>query len=145
VQTTLGDTLLEAGRDLSEQRLVMFLVKWCELLREELFSNVHGFLRSHYPFLANAVHTDFPKPSVVLKYMQPIMSWSCGRPLPPFSTWFTCKLDLAKLGALAEWSFSWSPEKIVEKFRKNVWSGVCLHQLLEVHIIFPNQLDYFLP
>ncbi|EDR03823.1 uncharacterized protein LACBIDRAFT_306505 [Laccaria bicolor S238N-H82] len=130
-QTTLGDTLLEAGRDMSEAELVNFLVQWRKLLRVELLTNKHGFLKCQYPSVVNAIHPDFPDPSVVLKYTQPITSWSHGRPLPPFSTWFTHEPDLAQLGALAERSFSWPPDKIVEKFRKRIWAGVCLHRLLE--------------
>ena len=131
-RTTLGDQLLEAAKDLSEGDLQTFLVPWRQQLREELLFNKRGLLKSRYPAIANAVHSDFPLPSVIIKYTQPVTSWAGGRPLPPFSTWVHHEPDIAELASLAERSFSWLPDKIMEKFRKHLWPGLCLRRLLEV-------------
>jgi Holliday junction resolvase YEN1 len=96
--------------------------------------NRQGFLKCRCPALANAVHSDFPQPSVILKYAQPITSWAGGRPLPPFLAWVHHEPDLAEMASLAERSFSWSPNEIMEKFRTHVWPGLCLRRLLKVFI-----------
>ena len=77
-RTTLGDQLLEAAKDLSEEELETFLVPWRQQLREELLFNKRGLLKSRYPAIANAVHSDFPQPSVIIKYTQPVTSWAGG-------------------------------------------------------------------
>ncbi|KIJ96170.1 hypothetical protein K443DRAFT_124563 [Laccaria amethystina LaAM-08-1] len=105
-RTTLGDELLAATKDSSEEELAIFLVPWCQQLRDELSSNKQGFLKCRCPALANAFHSDFPQPSIILKYVQPITSWTGGRPLPPFSAWVHHNPDLAEMASLAECSFS---------------------------------------
>ncbi|EDR16161.1 uncharacterized protein LACBIDRAFT_321397 [Laccaria bicolor S238N-H82] len=141
-RTTLGDQLLEAARDLSEEQLETFLVPWHQQLQEELLFNKQGFLKCRYPAIANAVRLDFPQPSVILKYTQPVTSWAGGRLLPPFSTWVHHEPDVAELASLAERSFSWPPDKIMEEFRKHVWPGLCLRRLLEVKSPLLELIDH---
>ncbi|EDR01166.1 uncharacterized protein LACBIDRAFT_333494 [Laccaria bicolor S238N-H82] len=126
------DKLLGATKDSSEEDLATFLVPWRQQLRDELSSNVQGFLKCQCPTLANVVHSDFPQPSVILKYTQPITSWAGGRPLPLFSAWVHREPDLAEMASLAERSFSWSPDEIMEKFQTHMWLGLCLCRLLKV-------------
>jgi Holliday junction resolvase YEN1 len=137
-RTSLGDQLLEAAKNLSEGELETFLVLWLRQPQEELIFNKQGFLKCRYPTITNAVHSDFPQTSDILKYTQPVTSWAGGRPLPSFSTWVHHEPDLAELASLAERSFSWSPDKIMEKFRKHVWPGLCLRRLLEVSVDLPR-------
>ena len=137
--TGLGDSLLHAAQQLPEQELTRFLISWRNELRNELSTDKSGFLRRHFPSLANSVHNNFPDIRVIYQYVKPATSWSNGGDGLDTSAWLHLQPRLSDLAALCERAFSWSPAVINNSFRKNVWDGCCVRRLVQiskVRIIF---------
>ena len=129
----MGDDLLHAVQTCTLLELEDFLKKWRRRLRMTLRYNDAGHLSRRYTVLSNSIPDTFPNRQVLMLYADPITSWTTGQQPPNTAGWVPRELDLGKLAALCERSFTWgTSEGIMSCFQEHVWPGMALYGLVEV-------------
>ena len=92
-----------------------------------------GHLSRRQVVLANNVSDSFPNPEVLLLYAKPLTSWSPGQKQPNTTRWIPREVNLSRLAAICECSFTWATlEGILSCFQEHVWPGMALHGLVKV-------------
>ncbi|KAL4075024.1 hypothetical protein V8B97DRAFT_2022611 [Scleroderma yunnanense] len=79
----LGDTLLQAATTLQLVKfMTMFCVNWCDEVCYILISDPLGILQHKYHDLAHIIQAtpDFPSPSIIASYLEPVTLWSHNQP-----------------------------------------------------------------
>ena len=129
----MGDDLLHAARTCTPLELEDFLEKWRRRLCMTLRYNDAGHLSCRYSVLSNNIPDTFPNSQILMLYADPITSWTTGQKPPNTVGWVPRELDLGKLAALCERSFTWgTSEGIMSCFQEHVWPGMAIHGLVEV-------------
>jgi Holliday junction resolvase YEN1 len=128
-----GDDLLDAARTCTKPELEMFLEKWRKRLRTIFRYNDAGHLSRRQIALADHMSDSFPNLEVLLLYAKPLTSWSPGQKQPDTANWNPREVNLNKLAAICECSFTWgTSEGILSCFQEHVWPGMALHGLVKV-------------
>lgn len=133
-KSELAISLYDAATNMSVEQLQDFLEAWRADLSRELSMDPHGYLGRRYQALAASIPHDFPDPTTVHLYTNPITSWSRGRADPQIPAWPLQLPDLAVLAGLCDRFFSWGSE-IPAKFSANIWAGYCTRQLIWVCLL----------
>ncbi|KAJ7217236.1 PIN domain-like protein [Mycena pura] len=124
-----GDSLLDAAKNLDEQHLCEFLGHWREQLREELRTNSQGYLKNKQKNLSTKVPDTFPSIRVLRLYAQPVTSWSEGFVPSNVDRWVMKLPSLPELALFCKTNFGWTPLDIADKFKRRIFSGICLRRL----------------
>ncbi|GLB40804.1 putative PIN domain-like protein [Lyophyllum shimeji] len=134
IGTSLGEDLYVAARDLPRRELPDFLQGWRKRLRHQLAKDPDQILGRRYPAAARKVSRDFPRPDVLWYYLHPATSCSADIPSPQIhaASHADKQPDLAALAVWCEKYFSWGTNgQILERFRNNLWSGICIRSLMK--------------
>ncbi|EDR06461.1 uncharacterized protein LACBIDRAFT_300170 [Laccaria bicolor S238N-H82] len=127
-----GDDLLQATKTCTPPELEWYLEKWCSHLCMTLQYNDASHLARCQVALSNSVPNTFPDPKILALYANPITSWSPSQKLPNTTAWIPREVNLAKLAAFCERSFTWgTAEGILSCFQEHVWPGMTLYRLVE--------------
>lgn len=103
-----------------------FCRNWAIYFRRELEHNTSGILLQRYTRLASDFPSDFPDPSVLNLYVNPLISTHGS--IPSF-TWLVP--DVGKLASLAEDNFVWGHlSGILTHFADTVFPGLALRELI---------------
>lgn len=136
-----GDDLLDAAKTCTPPELEHFLEKWRSRLCTTLRYNDAGHLSRRQVALSNSVPATFPDPKVLALYVNPITSWSPGQKLPNTTAWIPREVNLTKLAAFCERSFTWgTSEGILSCFQEHVWPGMTLYRLVEEANVDPTTM-----
>ncbi|EDR05078.1 uncharacterized protein LACBIDRAFT_303869 [Laccaria bicolor S238N-H82] len=136
-----GDELLHATKTCPPPELEQSLEKWRNRLRMALRYNDAGHLSRRQVALSNSVPNTFPDPRILALYVNPITSWSPGQKLPNTAAWVPREVNLTKLAALCERSFTWgTSDGILSCFQEHVWPGMTLYRLVEEANVDPTAM-----
>ncbi|THU99900.1 PIN domain-like protein [Dendrothele bispora CBS 962.96] len=124
-KTSLGSRLRMAAEDYTAHQLRQHLDgKWRDDLMHQLEHDPHAFIGRKNPRLALSVPSHFPDTQTILRYTSPLISSS--RPLVA-----TPDINVQRLSSLCEQLFGWDSETVINRFRKHVFPGICIHELLK--------------
>jgi len=138
-----GDDLLHATKTCTPPELERFLEKWHSCLCMALWYNDASHLSRCQVALSNSVPNTFPDPKILALYVNPVTLWSPSQKLPNTTAWIPQEVNLTKLAAFCECSFTWgTSEGILSGFQEHVWPGMTLYQLVDVHRFFLHSTIY---
>jgi len=128
--TDLACSLYDAMLSLPEHELETFLISWHEDLKNTLSLNPDDILGARYPSLAASIPEDFPDPSILQLYANPITSENDPGFKPDAVMWVSKLPDTAVLAVLCQQLFGW--DNILDRFSTKVWNGQCVQELAMV-------------
>ncbi|KII86606.1 hypothetical protein PLICRDRAFT_261117 [Plicaturopsis crispa FD-325 SS-3] len=123
-----GDTLCLAEQSLTPERFDTFLVQWREDLRQALLHDPAHHLGRSRPALAALVTDRFPGDTLAL-YLHPVTSRDTGVQ-PPAILRQAFRPSLSSLAVMCERYFGWDQCTIYDKFKKLVWPGHILRNMM---------------
>lgn len=145
-QYGVGDDLLHAAHSLAsnEKALQTYIDGWACRVQKILIEDPLQHIGQHHTKYLNNFPSNFPTPSLVLAYTNPVISalsmdTNSVTLLPQTSS---TVLDIERLAYLCEFHFGWTqhtpPGPIrdaetsgtLRKLQDYVWTGVCLHSML---------------
>ncbi|KAF8958353.1 hypothetical protein BDZ97DRAFT_1842326, partial [Flammula alnicola] len=132
-QSELAKSLfIAASKSTSRAGLKEFLCDWRRKFRTLLAHDPQNMLGRKYPSLVKNVTDSFPSIDLILQYAQPLTSWTMDR-IPNTSSWQLRQPRLTEIAMLCEKFFSWgSSRDIVSRFKKTLWQGIAIRQLLQL-------------
>ncbi|EAU84188.1 hypothetical protein CC1G_13378 [Coprinopsis cinerea okayama7 len=109
------------------------LEQWRDALRNELTTNSQHLLKTRRPLVATYVTEHFPDTEIVRRYTDPLTTHcpNDGGPSNRVSNWGTRLPDMAALTKLICEHWNWNWQELYNFYRKSVWPGTCIRQLLE--------------
>jgi len=116
--TNLARSLHDATLSLPDHKLEAFLIGWREDLKNALSLNPDNILGARFPSLAASIPEDFPDPSVLQLYANPITSENDPDFKPDTAMWVSKLLDTAGLAVLCQQLFGW--DNILDGFSTKV-------------------------
>lgn len=128
--TDLACSLYDATLSLPEHELEAFLIGWREDLKNTLSLNPDDILGARYPSLAASIPDNFPDPSILQLYANPITSENDPDFKPDTAMWVSRLPDTAALAVLCQQLFGW--DDILDRFSTKVWNGQCVRELAMV-------------
>ncbi|KAL4061663.1 hypothetical protein V8B97DRAFT_1879141, partial [Scleroderma yunnanense] len=129
----LGNTLLQAATTLQLIKFMsIFCVNWCNEVCHVLTSDPLGILQCKYHDLAHIIQAmaDFPNPSIIASYLQPVTSWSHNQPCFNGMV-MSCQPDVTTISQFCMQHFSWSAETVLDKM-SGVWTAAIVQTLCQV-------------
>lgn len=130
----VGDELLNAALNMSENKLTKYLREWRQRVRNLLVQDPKGYIGTKSPSVARNLTDNFPKRQVLRNYTHPITSWSglAGMQnvaqipsLVPLAT-----ANLEDLAGFVFRQFEWNAGEVHAKFKSLLWEGLCLRMLI---------------
>jgi hypothetical protein len=132
----MGDRLFTAARSFPPEELLTFLQEWRADFIKTLKDDPLGVLPGSRLTVARVVVDTFPEVDTVLKYTNPLTSWSNSGNTPFNRSSITIRQpDLVAVAKISADNFSWGTcEGIMKTFRRNLW-GNCFVQSLYCNLI----------
>ena len=119
-------------QNLSSSALDIFLISWCNELRNELLNDSRGRLGRTYPSLARQIPDSFPEPKALQLYCHPLTSQADHSFAPDYSDWLVPGIpSTEELAPLCDSFFGWGPN-ILKYMVNHVWEGQFVRQLIQV-------------
>ncbi|KAK0440483.1 uncharacterized protein EV420DRAFT_1485946 [Desarmillaria tabescens] len=128
---SIGEQLFDAFKASGIDNYAAVASMWCQDLCTMLEKQGAGHLHSQHHSLASHIPLDFPKVSVLLQYIHPVMSQSNGLENLPAAP-SLCQPNIPLLAKLCEELFVWGHSAgIIQNFSNHVFPGLATRELLQ--------------